>query len=54
MPADEERQLAKIAAVAEDLDRILDRLFASVAELKGMLRKPEPGDDAGDKQGDHL
>lgn len=36
-PADESRRLAKVAAVTDDLDRILDRLFANVAELREIL-----------------
>jgi hypothetical protein len=43
MPQDAPRQLASIAAVTEDLDKILDRLFANVAELKAILGKtPDP------------
>lgn len=42
MPSDESRQLAKVAAVAEDLDRILDKLFAAAAELKILLAPREP------------
>jgi hypothetical protein len=42
MPSDETRQLAKVAKVTDDLDEILDRLFASVAELKILLSPPEP------------
>lgn len=46
MPSDETRQLAKVAAVAEDLDKILDKLFAAAAELKILLtpREPAPPD----------
>lgn len=42
MPSDESRQLAKVSAVAEDLDKLLDKLFASVAELKILLAPREP------------
>lgn len=43
MPADEARRLAVIASVADDLDKILDKLFANVAELKIILERTEPG-----------
>lgn len=40
MPADAPRdQLAAIAAVADDLDAVLDKLFANVAELKSVLAR---------------
>jgi len=42
MPHDAPRQLASIAAVTEDLDKILDRLFRNVAELKAILGKAAP------------
>jgi hypothetical protein len=42
MATDESRQLARISAVADDLDRLLDDLFASVADLKILLLQPEP------------
>lgn len=45
MAGDETQQLAKIAKVAEDLDKMLDKLFASVDELKVILAAP-PGPDA--------
>jgi hypothetical protein len=32
-------QLASIAAVADDLDAVLDKLFASAAELKALLAR---------------
>jgi len=43
MAADETRQLASIAAVAEDLDKLLDRLFENVAELKTILARAGSG-----------
>jgi hypothetical protein len=52
MPADVPRgQLASIAAVADDLDKILDQLFKTAAELKGILSKADPG-DPGKKAGE--
>lgn len=39
MPPDEAQQIAKVAEVVGDLDKIIDRLFASVAELKLILRQ---------------
>jgi hypothetical protein len=47
-PDTETEILAGVAKVAEDLDAILDRLFANVAELKKILAPEEPGepDDA--------
>jgi hypothetical protein len=39
---DERQQLASIAAVAMDLDKILDKLSASVTVLKSALGIPEP------------
>lgn len=47
MAADESRQLAQIAAVTDDLDRLLDDLFASVEQLKAVLAPPGRGDAAG-------
>lgn len=45
MPADPPReQLASIAAVADDLDAVLDKLFANVAELKAILAAAGPGE----------
>jgi hypothetical protein len=41
-PAEEAHRLARIAAVTEDLDETLDRLFAITAELKTILAR-EPG-----------
>lgn len=35
-------QLASIAAVADDLDEVLDKLFANVAELKAVLARAAP------------
>lgn len=32
-------QLASIAKVADDLDEVLDKLFANVAELKAVLAR---------------
>jgi hypothetical protein len=43
MPAEEARQLAQVAAVTDNLDKLLDRLFATVAELKVILAPAEPG-----------
>lgn len=43
MSGEETRQLASIAAVAEDLDRILDKLFKTAAELKVILTNVKPG-----------
>lgn len=42
-PADEAQRLARVAAVADDLDKILDRLFATAAELKVILGRNQPG-----------
>jgi hypothetical protein len=40
MPAEGPRdQLASIAAVADDLDKLLDELFRNVAELKVILAR---------------
>lgn len=44
MPEEEARQqLAKVAAVASDLDKIIDKLFDNVAELKIILARAAPG-----------
>lgn len=45
MPSDETRQLARVAAVTDDLDKALDKLFAHVADLKLILAPDaaEPG-----------
>ena len=43
MPSDETRQLAKVAAVTDDMDKLLDKLFANVAELKVILAQADPG-----------
>jgi hypothetical protein len=44
MPGEAPRdQLASIAAVADDLDVILDKLFANVAELKVTLARARIG-----------
>ena len=43
MPGDEARRLARVSAVADDLDKVLDKLFANVAELKIILERTEPG-----------
>lgn len=45
MPDDETQQLARVAAVTADLDRLLDRLFTNVAELKKILTAEQPGTD---------
>lgn len=37
MPADEEQQLARIAAVADQADQILNQIESSVADLKTIL-----------------
>lgn len=37
MPPSPAAQLAKVAAVTDDLDKILDGLFASVADLKAIM-----------------
>lgn len=42
MPSDESRQLAKVAAVTDDLDKTLDKLFAIAAELRVLLSPPVP------------
>jgi hypothetical protein len=44
MSSEEARRLARIAAVSEDLDRTLDRLFASVGELKKLAAGKETPD----------
>lgn len=46
MPPDETRQLAKVAAVLDDADKLLDQLFANVAELKEILRQAAPAPEA--------
>lgn len=51
MPGEEARKLARVAAVTSDLDRILDKLFANVAEIKVILGQAEP-DPPGTKQED--
>jgi len=40
---EEAQRLARVAAVADDLDRVLDKLFETVAELKIILERAEPG-----------
>jgi hypothetical protein len=35
-------QLAAVAKAADDLDVVLDKLFASVAELKAILGRARP------------
>jgi hypothetical protein len=50
MPEDEAKILASIANVTDDLDKILDRLFENVEQLKVILRAqpqpdPEPGQE---------
>ena len=47
MPSDETNQLAKVAAVTDDLDKALDKLFATVAELKIILGGPPAPPPAG-------
>ena len=48
MPDDVPRQqLASIAAIADDMDRLLDELFATTAELKLILTRPAPGTPEG-------
>jgi hypothetical protein len=42
MATDDASRLARISAVADDLDKILDDLFASVDDLKKLLLHPEP------------
>jgi hypothetical protein len=37
MPSDEARQLARLARITDDLDKLTDRLFANVAELRQLL-----------------
>lgn len=51
MPADEARKLAKVAAVTTDLDRLLDKLFANVAELKVILGQPRPDAPRAEQEG---
>lgn len=46
MPDAPREQLASISAVADDLDRILDKLFRNVADLKVILARAEPGEEA--------
>lgn len=43
VPHEEAQQLARIAAVTDDLDRTLDELFVIAAELKTILARAEPG-----------
>lgn len=44
--ADEKRQLAQIATVLDDTEKLLDKLFANVAEIKAMLgRSPAAAPD---------
>ena len=40
---DEKQQLAAIAAVLDDTDKLLDKLFANVADLKAILARTSPG-----------
>lgn len=48
MPDAPRDQLAAVAKVAGDLDELLDKLFANVAELKAILAaEARPGDAAG-------
>lgn len=43
-------RLAAVAKAADDLDAVLDKLFASVAELKAVLSRAQPpGDETEDK-----
>jgi hypothetical protein len=42
MPSDETRQLAKVAAVTDRLDKELDKLFAIAAEIRILLTPPAP------------
>jgi hypothetical protein len=42
MTSDDARRLARISAVADDLDKILDDLFASVSDLKALLLANQP------------
>jgi hypothetical protein len=45
MPDDTPReQLARIAAAADDLDKLLDKLFRNVAELKEILASTSAGE----------
>jgi hypothetical protein len=47
MPGTPREQLAAVARTADDLDAILDKLFANVAELKAVLgRARAQGDQA--------
>ena len=43
MPEEARQQLAKVAAVADDLDKIIDKLFQNVADLKVILASATPG-----------
>jgi hypothetical protein len=36
------RQLAKVAAITDELDKIIDRLFQNVADLKEILASIPP------------
>jgi hypothetical protein len=42
-------QLASISAVADDLDAVLDKLFANVAELKAVLARAAPPGKTGER-----
>ena len=53
MPSEETQQLAKVAAVTDDLDKILDKLFQNVAELKVILGRAGPGTPGTRKEADH-
>lgn len=40
---DEKQQLATIAAVLDDTDKLLDKLFRNVADLKAILTRVPQG-----------
>ena len=42
MPEEARQQLAQVAAAADDLDKIIDRLFRNVADLKAILASVTP------------
>lgn len=51
--ADEKQQLAAIAAVLDDSERLLDRMFANIADIKAILARTAAaapdGKDSGDE-----
>jgi hypothetical protein len=40
---DEKQQLATIAAVLDDSEKLLDKLFANLADIRAILARTPPG-----------